>query len=76
MHHARIASSPRLQRLLKALRQAEGELSTLELIKRAQVVAVSAAISELRANGCEISCRCAAEEGGRRYYYQLRKGPS
>lgn len=76
MNHARLASSPRLQRLLKVLREADGELSTWEIVNRAQVLAVNAAVAELRANGCEISCRVVAlKGGGRRWYYHLRKGP-
>ncbi|MEM6726914.1 MAG: helix-turn-helix domain-containing protein [Pseudomonadota bacterium] len=76
MHHARLASSPRLQRVLAILRDADGEVSSLEIAVQAQTVAASTCISELRANGCEISSRLETQpDGSRRWFYTLLKGP-
>ncbi len=64
MHAARLERSARLQRVDSLL--ADGaEHSTLEIIRRAQVCAVNAAVAELRANGRRIRCR---QEGGVWYY--------
>jgi hypothetical protein len=66
MRFAKIERSQRLQRTLKALQSAR-ELSTLELIHQANIVAVNSAISEQRRNGYSISCRSV----DRVYYYRL-----
>ena len=56
MHFARLASSPRLQRLHALL--ADGrEYSTLELALGAQVCNPGTYVSELRAQGAVITCR-------------------
>lgn len=69
MHAAALGSSPRLRRVLDVL--GDGlEHSTYEVLHRAQVCAVNSIVSELRANGCEISCRRRAD----RFYYRLEKG--
>lgn len=66
MHHASLTSD-RLRNTLAAL--ADGaEHSTLDLMRQAGICAVSAVVSELRANGCRIDCR----REGRIYYYRLR----
>lgn len=76
MHHARLSSSPRLRRVLRALQAAGGEISSLELSRRAKTVAPGTAVSELRANGAEITCRQAVDENGqRRWFYTLKKAP-
>ncbi|MGR3468995.1 MAG: hypothetical protein ACU0CI_14075 [Shimia sp.] len=77
MKHARLATSPRLQKVLDVLRAAQGELSTEDIIQRAGVCAVSTAISELRHNGAEISCRQSTDpkHGARVWFYTLRKEP-
>ncbi|TMV09853.1 hypothetical protein FGK63_01930 [Ruegeria sediminis] len=76
MHHARIGTSPRLQRALRALREAGGEISTYALSRAADLCAVNSVIAELRANGAEITCRQAVEESGQRvFYYTLIKSP-
>ena len=55
MHAARLDRSPRLQRAYALL--ADGEpRSTRDISLGAGVYAVSAVISELRANGCDIDC--------------------
>lgn len=56
MRHANLETSDRLQRTLAALQSAE-ELSTWELSQRARIMAVSAAVSELRANGIDVRSR-------------------
>ena len=56
MNHARYSSSERLQQVHELLRQG-GAHSTLEISIRAGVVAVSAIMSELRAQGADIRCR-------------------
>lgn len=66
MRHARLETSDRLQRTLAALQAAE-ELSTLELSQQARIIAVSAAVSELRANGIEVLSRVE----NKIWYYRL-----
>lgn len=75
MHHARLSSSPRLQRTLSALQAAGGEISTYELIRRAKICAVNSIIAELRANGAQIDCRQEVKNGQRRFFYKLLKSP-
>lgn len=75
MHYGRLSTSPRLQRALKALQAAKGEISTRELMGKADICAVSAVVSELRENGAEITCRQAIKDGKRRFYYTLLKSP-
>ncbi|OBS10809.1 hypothetical protein [Acidihalobacter prosperus] len=65
MHAARIENSPRLQRVAQVLADGQ-EHSTLEIVARAQVMAVSATIAELRANGRNIVCR----QDKRVWYYR------
>ena len=55
MNFARLESSPRLQRVLAALRGAV-RLSTREIIERANVCAVNSCVAELAANGYRIDC--------------------
>lgn len=66
MNHARLDSSDRLQRTLRALR-VHKELSTLDLSRAAGIVAVSAAVSELRANGFDVRAR----QVNRVWFYRL-----
>jgi hypothetical protein len=59
-------SSPRLQRVLRLL--ADGEWhSTMTIIQEANVCAVSAVVSELRANGVAIECA----QRGKVWVYRL-----
>lgn len=67
MNYARLENSARLQRTLAAL-EAGGWKSTRDLIRAANVCAVNSCISELRANGFEISTRCL---GRGRFEYKL-----
>lgn len=73
-HAARLAHSPRLQRVLKVLEDGD-EHSTLEIQNRAQVCSVSSCISELRKNDAEITCVQRAEDDGLRWYYRMTRRP-
>ena len=65
MHAATLDRSDRLQRLRAVLRDRKAH-STRDLIRRAHICAVSAAISELRVgNGMDIACQ---RKGGIWYY--------
>ena len=57
MNAAKIENSPRLQRVAAVLRRHKRALSTMEIIAKAKVCAVSAIVSELRENGMDIRCR-------------------
>lgn len=72
MHAARIEKSDRLQRVLNLFKRARAPLSTLDIIRRARVCAVSAIVSELRQRGHEIDCRCSVGLSPRIWYYTLR----
>ena len=72
MHAARLSNSPRLRRVLSALEENPGGLTTMELIDRANVCAVNSIASELRANG--ISVECLPVKGQRGVYrYRLEE---
>lgn len=74
--HAAPLTSPRLRRVLKVL--AGGQtVTTLDIVRRAGVLAVSACISELRTHGAVITCvRQAAPSGeGTCFYYTMTKAP-
>lgn len=56
MHQESIATSKRLQRVIQALKDYPEGLTTREIMLLADVCAVSAVISELRAEGFNITC--------------------
>ena len=56
IHAAKVARSPRLNRVLRVLRDGR-EHTSWELQMEARTVAVHTCISELRANGYSITCR-------------------
>ncbi len=66
MHYARLEKSDRLKRV-KELLQDGRQHSTLDVVRNACVCAVNSAVSELRANGLDISCK---RKGGI-WFYQL-----
>lgn len=68
-HAASPARSKRLQRLLEILRSRR-ELSSLQLIRRAGIVALSATVDELRKAGHAIDC--ARRDGVWFYRYRGR----
>ncbi len=71
MHAARLGRSPRLDRVHELLSDGR-EYSTLEISLATRVLSVSAVISELRANGCEIGCRQIVDaSGGRLWLYRM-----
>ena len=66
MHAATLDRSNRLQRLRAVLRDRKSH-STRDLMHKAHICAVSACVSELRANGLDIACK---RKSGV-WYYQL-----
>lgn len=66
MNYAHLSKSPRLQRVLKLLKGRKA-YSTMQIIKKANVCAVSAIASELRAQGYLISC----QRTGNKWMYWL-----
>lgn len=74
LHAARLDRSDRLRRVPAVLEDG-GEHSTLEIVRRAEVCAVSSAVSELRANGRRIACRRTADPatGRRVFFYRLER---
>lgn len=74
MHAAKVASSPRLRRVLDVLSD-HREHTTLEIAERGRTVAVSACVSELRANGHAIACRQEKRPEGRVWLYRLDPPP-
>ena len=73
IHAARLASSPRLKRLREALGDG-GWHSTWELMQATRNLAVGTSVSELRANGLDVACRTAKDEGGRTIYQYRLEG--
>lgn len=68
--------SPRLQRVLQLL--ADGKpRTTRDIVRKARVMAVNAAVAELRHHGAEITCVKQAAPGGQgwRFYYTMTKAP-
>lgn len=74
--HAAPLTSPRLRRVLQVLSDGQ-TLTTLDIVRRAEVLAVSACVSELRVHGAVIECvRQAAPSGvGTCFYYTMTKAP-
>jgi hypothetical protein len=69
--------SPRLQRVLQLLIDGRPR-TTRQIVRQAKVMAVNAAVAELRHHGAEITCtkKACPNGGGWRFYYQLKKAPS
>jgi len=71
IHHARLETSPRLQKLLAVLSDCLWH-STAELTHRCHNYAVGTSVSELRANGKRIETRLVKMPSGARLYeYRL-----
>ncbi len=68
--------SPRLQRVLALLKDGKPH-TTRDIVRKARVMAVNAAVSELRHHGAEITCVKQAAPGGKgwRFYYTMTKAP-
>lgn len=69
IHYAKLDKSQRLQRVLAALSSGR-PLTTLDIIREANVCAVNSCITELRRNGYGITCRAVKGQRGV-YEYQL-----
>lgn len=69
MNAAIISRSDRLQRVRNFLKDGRPH-STLEIIRKAHVCAVSAIVAELRVNGLNISCARKLD----RWYYTYHHG--
>ena len=67
MNAARLEKSDRLRRVLKLLKRVK-QASTRDIVERAKVVAVSAAVAELRQQGHDITC----QRRGAVWWYSLR----
>ena len=72
--YAKLATSKRLQRLLKFLSDCKPH-TTKEIFVGANICAVNTAVDELRENGFDIPCKFKeiTEDGSRIYEYQLCK---
>lgn len=75
--HAASLASPRLRKVAKLLSDGRAH-TTLDIVRKAKVMAVSACVAELRVHGAVIGCvRQAAPSGvGTCFYYTMTKGPS
>lgn len=75
MMHAAGLHSPRLQRVLKLLRDGRPH-TTRDIVRKAGVMAVNACVSELRHHGAEIICTQQIVNDQRRFFYTMTKGPT
>ena len=73
LKYAKLATSPRLQRLHKLLKTGR-EYSTREIDRIADICAVSTAVAELRCNGIDVKCTWRTVGGRRLYYYHMVMG--
>jgi hypothetical protein len=74
MIHAAALTSPRLQRTLKLLSDGRPH-TTLEIVRKARVMAVNAVVSELRHHGAEFVCIQQFVNDERRFFYTMTKAP-
>lgn len=72
--HAANLQSPRLQRVLNALRGGT-RMTTRAIVRKANVVAVNAVVAELREHGAEIICTQEVVGDKRRFFYTMVKEP-
>ena len=73
MHAARLANSPRLQRV-HALLADGAEHSTMDIVAEARVCAVNSIVAELRVQGAEIACRqIRSHRGDRVWLYSMTR---
>lgn len=74
MHAAKLASSPRLQRILSYLKEAGQQgVTSLQIVHSCNVVAPATYVSELRQNGYIVSCdfEGTTPTGAKVYRYRL-----
>lgn len=77
MNHARLESSARLKRLARLLIANRGRwLTTRDIVKRAECMAVNSAAAELRENGWDIACRQSKRRGERVFEYLATRVPA
>lgn len=69
MNAAKLAKSDRLKRVVALLRKSRKPLSTRDIVTGANVMAVSAVVSELRENGMVIDCNRVGDV----WYYRMVK---
>lgn len=77
MHAAKIEKSSRLRRVVDYLRgRGRYGATTKDIIRDTGVCAVNSIVSEIRANGIFIDCKCqgVTNMGGRIYRYTLLEG--
>jgi hypothetical protein len=74
MIRAAALTSPRLQRALKLLSDGRPH-TTREIVRKANVMAVNAVMSELRHHGAEIVCTQQFVNDQRRFFYTMTKAP-
>lgn len=74
MIRAAALTSPRLQRALKLLSDGRPH-TTREVVRKANVMAVNAVMSELRHHGAEIVCTQQVVNDQRRFFYTMTKAP-
>ncbi len=67
MHNAKLEKSYRLQKVLDLLRSHPEGISSMTLIRKAQVVAPGTVVSEIRHQGYKIDC----ERKGLVWFYKL-----
>lgn len=72
--HAAGLTSPRLQRVLRVLKDGRAH-STREIVRKAGVMAVSAVVAELRQHGARIVCTQQLVDDRRVWFYTMTKGP-
>lgn len=72
--HAAPLSSPRLQRVLALLRDGRPH-SSRDIAYKAQVIAISSCVAELRVHGAEIICQRQNVDGKPVHFYTMLKGP-
>ena len=75
MMNAAGLSSPRLRRVLAYLSDGRPH-TTLEIVRKARVMAVSACVSELRQHGAEILCTQSFVNEQRVWIYTMTKAPT
>ncbi|WP_226779555.1 hypothetical protein [Oceaniglobus trochenteri] len=73
--HAATMTSERLQRLRRVLADGKPH-STRDIARRSHVLAISACVAELRANGAEIVCERLRVGDRWVFFYTMLKGPA
>ncbi|SFQ13691.1 hypothetical protein SAMN05421853_10277 [Roseivivax halotolerans] len=72
--HAAPLSSPRLQRLLRVLKDGKPH-TTKDIARRAHLLAISAAVAELRQHGAKIICERKKVGDDWRFFYTMLEAP-